>query len=73
MSIMAVKNFFLSDRKSIETPKFVRVPESFVRSVLRRSLRVKRTKQFNVNDREKRKSGNLCVLLFKKLFKFKRV
>lgn len=69
MSIMAVKNFFLSDRKSIETPKFVRVPESFVRSVLRRSLRVKRTKQFNVNDREKRKSGNfVCFFYLKSCF-----
>lgn len=59
--MLAVKNFFLPERKTVpapETPKFSRMPESFLRSIKRRSLRVKRTKSLVVSEREKRKSGN---------------
>lgn len=57
--MLAVKNFFLPERKAIDTPKFSRMPEAFLRSIRRRSLRIKRTKPLVVTDsREKRKSGN---------------
>lgn len=55
--MLAVKNFFLPERKAIDTPKFSRMPEAFLRSIRRRSLRIKRTKPIVVTDREKRKSG----------------
>lgn len=59
MTMLAVKNFFLPERKGPpDTPKFSRMPEVFLRSIKRRSLRVKRTKSLVVVDREKRKSGN---------------
>lgn len=57
--MLAVKNFFLPERKAPDTPKFSRMPEAFIRSIRRRSLRIKRTKSLIVPDeREKRKSGN---------------
>lgn len=58
MTMLAVKNFFLPERKAApDTPKFSRMPETFLRSIRRRSLRVKRTKSLVVPEREKRKSG----------------
>ncbi|CAD6997371.1 unnamed protein product [Ceratitis capitata] len=59
--MLAVKNFFLPERtaaaKPPETPqRFSRMPEAFLRSIRRRSLRVKRAKSLVVPDREKRKS-----------------
>uniref|UniRef100_A0A1A9VNQ3 Uncharacterized protein n=1 Tax=Glossina austeni TaxID=7395 RepID=A0A1A9VNQ3_GLOAU len=56
--MLAVKNFFLSERtKAPDTPqRFSRMPEVFLRSIRRRSLRVKRAKSLVVADREKRKS-----------------
>lgn len=54
--MLAVKNFFLPERKAPDTPRFSRMPETFLRSIRRRSLRVKRTKSLVVS--EKRKSGN---------------
>ncbi|EDW51696.1 GM15341 [Drosophila sechellia] len=57
--MLAVKNFFLPERaKAPETPqRFSRMPEAFLRSIRRRSLRVKRAKSLVVPDRsEKRKS-----------------
>lgn len=56
MTMLAVKNFFLPERKAPDTPRFSRMPETFLRSIRRRSLRVKRTKSLVVP--EKRKSGN---------------
>lgn len=58
--MLAVKNFFLPERKAPDTPKFSRMPETFLRSIRRRSLRIKRTKSLIVpeHEREKRKSGN---------------
>lgn len=57
--MLAMKNFFLPERKAPDTPKFSRMPEAFIRSIRRRSLRIKRTKSLIVPDeREKRKSGN---------------
>lgn len=57
--MLAVKNFFMPERKAPETPKFSRMPEAFLRSIRRRSLRIKRTKSLIVPDTtEKRKSGN---------------
>lgn len=55
--MLAVKNFFLpGDRKSVqEPPRFSRMPETLMRSLRRRSLRVKRTKSLVLH--EKRKSG----------------
>lgn len=50
MNLTLIKNFFLSDRKSIEPTKVGRV--------LRRSFRVKRSKQVLDSIRSKRKSGN---------------
>lgn len=55
MNLTLIKNFFLSDRKSIE-------PGTKVGRVLRRSFRVKRSKHIN----EKRKSGK--VFLFSVFF-----
>jgi hypothetical protein len=51
MNLTLIKNFFLSDRKSIEPMKVTRV--------LRRSFRVKRSKQIIESNREKRKSGKI--------------
>nr|XP_016938325.1 centaurin-gamma-1A isoform X2 [Drosophila suzukii] len=59
--MLAVKNFFLPERaKAPETPqRFSRMPEAFLRSIRRRSLRVKRAKSLVVPDRsEKRKSDS---------------
>uniref|UniRef100_A0A336LMY4 CSON012184 protein n=1 Tax=Culicoides sonorensis TaxID=179676 RepID=A0A336LMY4_CULSO len=58
--MLAVKNFFLPERKAPDTPKFSRMPETFLRSIRRRSLRIKRTKSLIVSDieREKRKSDS---------------
>jgi hypothetical protein len=50
MNLTLIKNFFLSDRKSVE-PKVSRV--------LRRSFRMKRSKHVLEGNREKRKSGKL--------------
>lgn len=62
--MLAVKNFFLSERtKAPDTPqRFSRMPEVFLRSIRRRSLRVKRAKSLVVADREKRKSGEVEYL-----------
>lgn len=49
MNLTLIKNFFLSDRKSMEQSKVGRV--------LRRSFRVKRSKHVLEGNREKRKSG----------------
>lgn len=59
MTMLAVKNFFLPERKdtSSSAARFSRMPETFLRSIRRRSLRVKRTKSLVVPEREKRKSG----------------
>lgn len=59
--MLAVKNFFLPERtKAPDTPqRFSRMPEAFLRSIRRRSLRVKRAKSLVVPDREKRKSGEV--------------
>ncbi|KAI8121054.1 Centaurin-gamma-1A [Lucilia cuprina] len=58
--MLAVKNFFLPERtKAPDTPqRFSRMPEAFLRSIRRRSLRVKRAKSLVVPDREKRKSDS---------------
>ncbi|XP_063699798.1 centaurin-gamma-1A isoform X2 [Culicoides brevitarsis] len=58
--MLAVKNFFLPERKAPDTPRFSRMPETFLRSIRRRSLRIKRTKSLIVpeHDREKRKSDS---------------
>ncbi|XP_023172249.2 centaurin-gamma-1A isoform X2 [Drosophila hydei] len=58
--MLAVKNFFLPERtKAPETPqRFSRMPEAFLRSIRRRSLRVKRAKSLVVPEREKRKSDS---------------
>uniref|UniRef100_A0A1B0CKE6 PH domain-containing protein n=3 Tax=Lutzomyia longipalpis TaxID=7200 RepID=A0A1B0CKE6_LUTLO len=57
--MLAVKNFFLPERKAPEaTPRFSRMPETFLRSIRRRSLRVKRTKSLVASEREKRKSDS---------------
>ncbi|XP_055634991.1 centaurin-gamma-1A isoform X2 [Toxorhynchites rutilus septentrionalis] len=58
MTMLAVKNFFLPERKAPpEAPKFSRMPEAFLRSIRRRSLRIKRPKTVIV-EREKRKSDS---------------
>lgn len=67
-NMLAVKNFFLPERtaaaKPPETPqRFSRMPEAFLRSIRRRSLRVKRAKSLVVPDREKRKSGEVACCL----------
>lgn len=54
LSMTAVKNWLLPEKKAHETPRN-RMPESFLRSIRRRSLRVKRTKSLVLT--EKRKSG----------------
>ena len=57
MTMLAVKNFFLPEsRKQLEHQKFARMPEAFLRSIRRRSLRIKRSKPVVV-ERPKRKSG----------------
>lgn len=56
ISITTVKNWLMPDKKiSVETPKFQKMPENFLRSLRRRSLRIKRTKSLVLP--EKRKSG----------------
>ncbi|XP_062548674.1 centaurin-gamma-1A [Armigeres subalbatus] len=58
MTMLAVKNFFLPERKAPpEAAKFSRMPEAFLRSIRRRSLRIKRPKSVIV-EREKRKSDS---------------
>ncbi|XP_021703477.1 centaurin-gamma-1A isoform X2 [Aedes aegypti] len=58
MTMLAVKNFFLPERKAPpEAAKFSRMPEAFLRSIRRRSLRIKRPKTVIV-EREKRKSDS---------------
>ncbi|XP_058452881.1 centaurin-gamma-1A isoform X2 [Malaya genurostris] len=58
MTMLAVKNFFLPERKAPpEAAKFSRMPEAFLRSIRRRSLRIKRPKTVLV-EREKRKSDS---------------
>lgn len=66
--MLAVKNFFLPERtKAPDTPqRFSRMPEAFLRSIRRRSLRVKRAKSLVVPDREKRKSGEVECCDYKK-------
>lgn len=60
--MLAVKNFFLPERKAPDATKFSRMPEAFLRSIRRRSLRVKRAKSLVVSEREKRKSGEQVEL-----------
>ncbi|XP_031334081.1 arf-GAP with GTPase, ANK repeat and PH domain-containing protein 3-like [Photinus pyralis] len=55
LSMTAVKNWLLPEKKIAENPR-QRMPESFLRSIRRRSLRVKRTKSLVLN--EKRKSDS---------------
>ncbi|KAF2905827.1 hypothetical protein ILUMI_00350, partial [Ignelater luminosus] len=55
LSMTAVKNWLLPEKKAQETPR-QRMPESFLRSIRRRSLRVKRTKSLVLT--EKRKSDS---------------
>lgn len=57
LTMTAVKNWLsISEKKNVE---FQKVPESFLRSIRRRSLRVKRTK--SLAFQEKRKSGKLII------------
>ncbi|EEZ97569.1 Centaurin-gamma-1A-like Protein [Tribolium castaneum] len=56
ISMTTVKNWLMPERKTQDTPKFQRMPESFLRSIRRRSLRVKRTKSLVLP--EKRKSDS---------------
>lgn len=58
MNLTLIKNFFLPDRKSIEPGKVSRV--------LRRSFRMKRSKQTLDSHREKRKSGKIIFPLFRR-------
>lgn len=57
ISMTTVKNWLtMSDKKNtLDAQKFQKMPESFLRSIRRRSLRVKRSKSFILP--EKRKSG----------------
>ncbi|KAK9692889.1 hypothetical protein QE152_g34834 [Popillia japonica] len=58
LTISAVKNWLIPEKKTQDTPSFrQRMPESFLRSLRRRSLRVKRTKSLVLP--EKRKSGKV--------------
>ncbi|OWR42106.1 hypothetical protein KGM_205565 [Danaus plexippus plexippus] len=67
--MLAVKNFFMPEKR-VDSPRFSRMPEALMRSIRRRSLRVKRTKSL-VLVNEKRKSGQnvyhlkLSTLLWK--------
>ncbi|KAL0832504.1 hypothetical protein ABMA28_000720, partial [Loxostege sticticalis] len=54
MTMLAVKNFFMPEKR-VDSPRFSRMPEALMRSIRRRSLRVKRTKSL-VLVNEKRKS-----------------
>ncbi|XP_037868767.1 centaurin-gamma-1A isoform X3 [Bombyx mori] len=54
--MLAVKNFFMPDKR-VDSPRFSRMPEALMRSIRRRSLRVKRTKSL-VLVNEKRKSDS---------------
>uniref|UniRef100_A0A2H1V238 SFRICE_002948 n=1 Tax=Spodoptera frugiperda TaxID=7108 RepID=A0A2H1V238_SPOFR len=56
--MLAVKNFFMPEKR-VDSPRFSRMPEALMRSIRRRSLRVKRTKSL-VLVNEKRKSGQTC-------------
>ncbi|XP_017769282.1 PREDICTED: centaurin-gamma-1A isoform X2 [Nicrophorus vespilloides] len=56
LSMTTVKNWFMSDKKQQDAPFRQRMPESFLRSIRRRSLRVKRTKSLVLP--EKRKSDS---------------
>lgn len=64
-NMLAVKNFFLPERTKAPpdtSQRFSRMPEALLRSIRRRSLRVKRAKSLVVADREKRKSGErYCI------------
>lgn len=55
IKMLAVKNFFMPEKR-VDSPRFSRMPEALMRSIRRRSLRVKRTKSL-VLVNEKRKSG----------------
>ncbi|KAJ2952175.1 hypothetical protein O0L34_g4454 [Tuta absoluta] len=54
--MLAVKNFFMPEKR-VDSPRFSRMPEALMRSIRRRSLRVKRTKSL-VLVSEKRKSDS---------------
>ncbi|KAG7307998.1 hypothetical protein JYU34_006627 [Plutella xylostella] len=56
MTMLAVKNFFMPEKR-VDSPRFSRMPEALMRSIRRRSLRVKRTKSL-VLVSEKRKSDS---------------
>lgn len=72
ISMTTVKNWLMmSDAKKAPEPKFQKMPENFLRSLRRRSLRVKRSKSFVLP--EKRKSGEFVAreeLLSDKIVKF---
>lgn len=54
-----VKNWLMPERNS----KFQKLPESLMRSIRRRSVRVKRTKSLLMHHDEKRKSGKrVCFI-----------
>lgn len=56
LSMSTVKNWFVTDKKQQDSANnFRKMPESFLRSLRRRSMRVKRTKSLVLP--EKRKSG----------------
>lgn len=54
LSMSSVKNWLLSDKRNQDTPR-PRMQDSLLRSIRRRSLRVRKTKPLVVQ--EKRKSG----------------
>lgn len=77
LSMSTVKNWFVNDKKNNqEQPannnnnNFRKMPETFLRSLRRRSLRVKRTKSLVLP--EKRKSGMCTLYLFKIHFSYRR-
>ncbi|KPJ05464.1 hypothetical protein RR46_02100 [Papilio xuthus] len=63
--MLAVKNFFMPEKR-VDSPRFSRMPEALMRSIRRRSLRVKRTKSL-VLVNEKRKSETKFELYLEKV------
>lgn len=63
--MLVMRNFFsMSDRKTVDTPRFGPEPEPFLRSVKRHSMRVKRAFSTVRKDANKRKSGKWEKLQF---------
>ncbi|KAK9874951.1 hypothetical protein WA026_005767 [Henosepilachna vigintioctopunctata] len=53
ISMTAVKNWLMPDKKiPSDTPKFQKMPDNFLRSLRRRSLRIKRTKSLVLPEKE---------------------